>query len=63
MLVILLRRRGLPLRRTWIEQSYGEKEITLPDEAQANTKFSSSLAMCITLSPDPNRPVDQLSQA
>jgi hypothetical protein len=26
---ILLRRRGLPLRRTWIEQPYGEEEITL----------------------------------
>jgi hypothetical protein len=25
---ILLRRRGLALRRTWIEQPYGEEEIT-----------------------------------
>jgi hypothetical protein len=29
---ILLRRRGLPLRRTWIEQSYGEEVITLLEE-------------------------------
>ncbi len=29
---ILLRRRGLPLRRTWIEQPYGEEEITLLEE-------------------------------
>jgi len=29
---ILLRRRGLPLRRTWIEQPYGEEEITLLQE-------------------------------
>jgi len=39
--VILLRRRGLPLRRTWIEQPYGEEDMTPPDEAQATTKFSS----------------------
>jgi hypothetical protein len=25
---ILVRRRGLPLLRTWIEQPYGEEEIT-----------------------------------
>jgi hypothetical protein len=29
---ILQRRRGLPLRRTWIEQPYGEEEITLLEE-------------------------------
>jgi hypothetical protein len=29
---ILLRRRGLPLRRTWIEQPYGEEEICLLEE-------------------------------
>ncbi len=29
---ILLRRRGLPLRRTWSEQPYGEEEITLLEE-------------------------------
>jgi len=29
---ILLLRRGLPLRRTWIEQPYGEEEITLLEE-------------------------------
>ncbi|MFM7754144.1 MAG: hypothetical protein ACKO58_07105 [Cyanobium sp.] len=29
---ILLRRRGVPLRRTWIEQPYGEEEITLLEE-------------------------------
>jgi hypothetical protein len=29
---ILMRRRGLPLRRTWIEQPYGEEEITLLEE-------------------------------
>jgi hypothetical protein len=29
---ILLRRRGLPLRRIWIEQPYGEEEITLLEE-------------------------------
>jgi hypothetical protein len=29
---ILLRRQGLPLRRTWIEQPYGEEEITLLEE-------------------------------
>ncbi|MFM7314545.1 MAG: hypothetical protein ACKO0M_15515 [Cyanobium sp.] len=29
---ILLRRRGLSLRRTWIEQPYGEEEITLLEE-------------------------------
>ena len=29
---ILWRRRGLPLRRTWIEQPYGEEEITLLEE-------------------------------
>ena len=29
---ILLRRRGLPLRRTWIEQPYGEEEITILEE-------------------------------
>ncbi|MBM5783250.1 MAG: hypothetical protein FJ076_00095 [Cyanobacteria bacterium K_DeepCast_35m_m1_288] len=29
---ILLRRRGLPLRRTWIAQPYGEEEITLLEE-------------------------------
>ena len=29
---ILIRRRGLPLRRTWIEQPYGEEEITLLEE-------------------------------
>ena len=28
----LQRRRGLPLRRTWIEQPYGEEEITLLEE-------------------------------
>ena len=28
----LLRRRGLALRRTWIEQPYGEEEITLLEE-------------------------------
>ncbi len=26
---ILLRRQGLPLRRSWIEQPYGEEELTL----------------------------------
>jgi hypothetical protein len=29
---ILRLRRGLPLRRTWIEQPYGEEEITLLEE-------------------------------
>lgn len=29
---ILQVRRGLPLRRTWIEQPYGEEEITLLEE-------------------------------
>ena len=29
---ILQQRRGLPLRRTWIEQPYGEEEITLLEE-------------------------------
>jgi hypothetical protein len=29
---ILVRRRGLPLRRTWLEQPYGEEEITLLEE-------------------------------
>jgi hypothetical protein len=29
---ILLSRRGLPLRRTWIEQPYGEEEITILEE-------------------------------
>jgi hypothetical protein len=29
---ILQLRRGLPLRRTWIEQPYGEEEITLLEE-------------------------------
>ncbi len=29
---ILLLRRGLPLHRTWIEQPYGEEEITLLEE-------------------------------
>ena len=29
---ILLRRRGLPLRRTWIVQPYGEEEITILEE-------------------------------
>jgi hypothetical protein len=29
---ILRRRRGLPLSRTWIEQPYGEEEITLQEE-------------------------------
>ena len=29
---ILLRRRGLALRRTWIEQPYGDEEITLLEE-------------------------------
>jgi len=29
---ILLRRRGLPLRRTWIEQPYDEEEITILEE-------------------------------
>ena len=29
---VLLRRRGLPLRRTWIEQPYGEEEITILEE-------------------------------
>jgi hypothetical protein len=29
---ILSRRRGLPLRRTWIEQPYGEEEITRLEE-------------------------------
>ncbi len=29
---ILPLRRGLPLRRTWIEQPYGEEEITLLEE-------------------------------
>jgi hypothetical protein len=29
---ILVRRRGLPLPRTWIEQPYGEEEITLLEE-------------------------------
>ena len=29
---ILLRRRGLALRRTWIEQPYGEEEITILEE-------------------------------
>jgi hypothetical protein len=28
----LLRRRGLPLRRTWIEQPYGDEEITILEE-------------------------------
>ena len=27
-----MRRRGLPLRRTWSEQPYGEEEITLLEE-------------------------------
>ena len=30
--ILLLLRRGLPLRRTWIEQPYGEEEITLLEE-------------------------------
>ena len=30
--VILMLRRGLPLRRTWNEQPYGEEEITLLEE-------------------------------
>ena len=29
---ILQLRRGLPLRRSWIEQPYGEEEITLLEE-------------------------------
>jgi hypothetical protein len=29
---ILLQRRGLPLRRAWIEQPYGEEELTLLEE-------------------------------
>jgi hypothetical protein len=29
---ILQVRRGLPLRRTWIEQPYGEEEITILEE-------------------------------
>ena len=29
---ILQLRRGLPLRRTWIEQPYGDEEITLLEE-------------------------------
>ncbi len=29
---ILLRRQGLPLRRSWIEQPYGEEELTLLEE-------------------------------
>jgi hypothetical protein len=29
---LLRRSRGLPLRRTWIEQPYGEEEITLLEE-------------------------------
>ncbi|SBO43117.1 hypothetical protein [Cyanobium sp. NIES-981] len=29
---ILRRSRGLPLRRTWIEQPYGEEEFTLLEE-------------------------------
>ena len=29
---ILRRSQGLPLRRTWIEQPYGEEEITLLEE-------------------------------
>ena len=29
---ILLRRRGLALRRTWIEHPYGEEELTLLEE-------------------------------
>jgi hypothetical protein len=29
---ILRRNRGLPLRRTWIEQPYGEEEITILEE-------------------------------
>ena len=29
---ILRRSRGLPLRRTWIEQPYGDEEITLLEE-------------------------------
>jgi len=29
---ILVRRRGLPLRRTWSEQPYDEEEITLLEE-------------------------------
>ena len=29
---ILRRHRGLPLRRTWIEQPYGEEEITRLEE-------------------------------
>ncbi|MCP9807776.1 hypothetical protein KBY71_14790 [Cyanobium sp. T1B-Tous] len=29
---ILQLRRGLPLRRTWLEQPYGEEEITLLEE-------------------------------
>ena len=29
---ILRRSRGLPLRRTWIEQPYGEEEITLLEQ-------------------------------
>jgi hypothetical protein len=45
--VFLLRRRGLPLRRTWIEQPYGEEEMTPPDEAQATTKFSSQIHVIV----------------
>ena len=30
--ILMLLRRGLPLRRTWIEQPYGEAEITLLEE-------------------------------
>jgi hypothetical protein len=30
--VVLMLRRDLPLRRTWIEQPYGEEEITLLEE-------------------------------
>jgi hypothetical protein len=29
---LLRRRQGLPLRRTWIEQPYGEEKITLLEE-------------------------------
>jgi hypothetical protein len=30
--ILLRQRRGLPLRRTWIEQPYGEEEITILEE-------------------------------
>ncbi|MEA5416197.1 hypothetical protein [Synechococcus sp. BA-132 BA5] len=41
---ILLLRRGLPLRRTWIEQPYGEEEITLLEEEEVIPAIQQCLA-------------------